>query len=131
MRLRLLLLAAVLLAAASLPAVAANTQVRLLLAQETVRPGDTVLVGIHLHMNPGWHTYWKNSGQSGLPTTVDWQLPQGVSAEPIQWPAPKKVPEKELTTYVYEDDVVLLVPLKFSRELAQGPLQLKARVDWL
>src|SRR6185503_15645446 len=114
--LRLTCLTAALLVAAGSSASAANTQARLLLAQETARPGDTVLAGIHLHMNPGWHTYWKNSGQSGLPTTVDWQLPQGVSADAIQWPAPKKVPEKELTTYVYGEDVVLLVPLKFSKE---------------
>jgi len=69
--LRLAWLTAVLLIAVGSSASAANTQARLILGQETARPGETVLAGIHLHMNPGWHTYWKNSGQSGLPTTVE------------------------------------------------------------
>jgi thiol:disulfide interchange protein DsbD len=128
---RLTWLTAVLFVAAVSSASAANTQARLILAQETARPGDTVLAGIHLHMNPGWHTYWKNSGQSGLPTTIDWQLPQGVSADAIQWPVPRKVPEQELTTYVFEDDAVLLVPLRISKEVPAGALQFKAKVDWL
>jgi thiol:disulfide interchange protein len=82
-------------------------------------------------MDPGWHTYWRNSGQSGLPTTIEWQLPPGVSAGPIEWPLPKKVPEDELTTYVYEDDAVLLIPLKLGSDLKAGPLTLKAKLDWL
>src|SRR5689334_992812 len=86
------LAAATLFGVAGTDAFAANTQARLLLSQETAKPGDTVLAGVHLHMNPGWHTYWKNSGQSGLPTQIEWQLPTGVTAEAIQWPIPKKVP---------------------------------------
>jgi thiol:disulfide interchange protein DsbD len=82
-------------------------------------------------MNKGWHTYWKNSGQSGLPTTIEWQLPQGVSTNSLQWPAPLKLPEPEQTTYIYEDDVVLLMPLHLSNDLPAGNLNLKARVDWL
>ncbi len=124
-------LGAVLLAWAYLPVQAANTQVRLLLAAETVRPGDTVLAGIHLHMNQGWHSYWKNSGQSGLPTTIEWKLPPGITAGSTQWPVPKKLFEPEQTTYTYENDSVLLVPLEISKDLAPGPLSLKARVDWL
>ena len=117
--------------AASLPARAAHTQARLVLAAETAKPGDTIQAAIVLHMDPGWHTYWKNSGQSGLPTTVTWELPTGVSAGEIQWPLPKKVPEAELTTYVYEGDAALLLPLKLAPDVKPGPLTLKARLDWL
>ena len=53
-----------LFAAAALPAPAANTQARLVLAAEAARPGETVTAGVHLHMNKGWHTYSRNSGQS-------------------------------------------------------------------
>jgi thiol:disulfide interchange protein/DsbC/DsbD-like thiol-disulfide interchange protein len=110
---------------------AAHTQARLLLADESARPGETVLAGVQLRMDPLWHTYWRNSGQSGLPTTIEWQLPHGVTAGEIQWPVPKKVPEKELTTYVYEDEIVLLVPLKLADDAPAGPQQLKAKVGWL
>src|SRR5207248_2595837 len=76
--------------AASLPAPAAHTQARLVLAAESAKPDDTIQAAIVLHMDPGWHTYWKNPGQSGLPTTVTWELPPGVSAGEIQWPVTTK-----------------------------------------
>jgi thiol:disulfide interchange protein DsbD len=109
----------------------AHTQARLILSAETARPGDTVIAGIHLKMDPGWHTYWRNSGQSGMPTTVDWQLPKGVTVGEIQWPVPEKSPELELTTYNYEKEVVLLVPLKLAPDLPPGPVEIKNKVSWL
>ena len=130
-RLGLNIVTAVLLGAVGMPARAAHTQARLLLAVETARPGATVMAGVHLHMDKGWHTYWRNSGQSGLPTTIDWQLPKGVTAGRIQWPIPKKLPEPEETTYIYENDAVLLVALKIADEVPAGRLNLKAKLDWL
>src|SRR5262245_38965902 len=91
---------------------AAHTQARLLLAADTARAGETVMAGIELRMEPHWHTYWRNSGGSGAPTTIEWELPKGVTAGEIQWPVPEKLPAEELTTYIYENEVVLLVPLK-------------------
>jgi thiol:disulfide interchange protein/DsbC/DsbD-like thiol-disulfide interchange protein len=130
-RVRIILFAAICFAVARLSAHAAHTQARLLLAAETAQPGATVLAGVHLHMDKGWHTYWRNSGGSGMPTTIDWELPAGVTAGTIQWPVPKKMPEQELTTYIYEDDVILLVPLTLVPGLPSGPLDLKAKVSWL
>ncbi len=112
-------------------ALAAHTQARLVLAAETARPGDTVLAGIQLRMDPRWHTYWRNPGASGMATAIDWQLPEGVVAEAIQWPVPAKYPEEDLITYVYTNEVVLLVPLKLAPDLRAGPLDLKAKVSWL
>src|SRR5690242_2879799 len=91
---------------------AAHTQARLVLGADIARPGDTVLAGVQLQMDDRWHTYWKNSGDSGMPTTIDWQLPPGVTAGEIQWPTPEKLAEKEITTYIYKNQVVLLVPIK-------------------
>jgi thiol:disulfide interchange protein DsbD len=110
---------------------AAHTQARLLLAGEQAKPGSTVLAGIELRMEPDWHTYWKNPGDSGSATEVKWQLPSGVKAGPLQWPLPKKFTDSGLTTYIYEDRVVLLVPLTVSQDIALGPLQLKAGLTWL
>src|ERR1051326_3269264 len=121
----------VLLGALGLPARAAHTQARLVLAAETAKPSDSVMAAIDLRMDKDWHTYWRNSGQSGLPTTVDWQLPKGVTAGELQWPVPKKLPEPEQTTYVYENEAALLVKLTLAADLPPGPLTLKARLDWL
>ncbi|MGA2787708.1 MAG: protein-disulfide reductase DsbD domain-containing protein [Verrucomicrobiota bacterium] len=82
-------------------------------------------------MEPGWHTYWKNSGAAGYATKIEWQLPPGVTAGDIQWPLPEKLPPAEVTTYGYDNEVVLLVPLKLAADLKPGPLDLKAKVSWL
>jgi thiol:disulfide interchange protein DsbD len=125
---------------------AAHTQARLVLSAGTANPGDTIMAGVHLKMDPGWHTYWKNPGTSGDATKIAWQLPTGVTAGQIQWPVPEKlVPQKEddsgkplpgqfdfeFTTYAYHNVAVLLVPLTLAPDLKPGPLQLKAKVEWL
>ena len=116
---------------AALTAQAAHTQARLLLSAGTARPGDTVLAGVDLKMEPGWHTYWKNPGAAGMATKIQWQLPPGITAGEIQWPLPEKLPPADVTTYGYDDEVVLLVPLKLAADLKPGPLDLKASVSWL
>jgi thiol:disulfide interchange protein DsbD len=110
---------------------AAHTQAQLILANTSARPGDTVLAGVHLKMETGWHTYWKNPGDAGMATKIVWQLPPGVTNGDVQWPLPKKLPPEEVTTYGYDEEVVLLVPLKLAADLKPGPLDLKAKVSWL
>ncbi len=119
--------------ALSLSAAAADTRTRatLLLAAAAARPGESVLAAVRLQMPSGWHTYWRNPGDSGLATTIQWTLPAGVSAGDIQWPPPETYLSADLTTYVYHDDVLLLVPLKLAPDLKPGRLSLQARVDWL
>jgi thiol:disulfide interchange protein DsbD len=108
-----------------------HTQVKLILSAETAKPGDTIWAGVDMKMDPGWHTYWKNPGEAGSATTVAWTLPAGVSVGEIQWPLPQKLPPAEVTTYGYEDEVILIVPLTLATNLAPGPLTLSAKVSWL
>lgn len=117
----------------TIPAVAkaAHTEAELLLANASARPGDTVLAGVRMQMEPEWHTYWKNSGASGIATSIEWELPKGITAGEIQWPVPKKLPPDELTTYIYENEVVLLIPLKLATNLAPGSYVIKAKPSWL
>ncbi len=109
---------------------AANTAAQLILPGHA-QPGTTVVVGVQLKMNPGWHTYWKFPGQAGQATEIKWTLPPGVTAGEIQWPLPAKLPPDDITTYAYEKEVVLLVPLTLEKSLAPGPVELKAKVSWL
>ncbi len=95
----------------------------------------TVWVGLQLTHQPGWHTYWKNPGDSGLPTQLQWTLPVGVTAGDIQWPSPKRLPLGQLVNYGYEGTVLLPVPLTITPDFKPGllasslPIQLKA--SWL
>jgi len=115
----------------ALPLRAATTQVRLVLPTDAVAPGQTVLAGVRLKMAPMWHTYWRNAGDAGAPTEIEWSLPPGITAGEIQWPIPEKTRFGDLLTYDYHDEVVLLVPLSVSADAAPGPRELKAEVSWL
>jgi thiol:disulfide interchange protein len=113
-----------------------HTRARLVLSHEAARPGDTITAGVELTMDKGWHTYWRNPGEGGLgqATEIHWNLPAGLSAGEIQWPLPEKFTsgDKEaLTTYVYHDRAVLLVPLKIAADAAAGEHDLAALVKWL
>jgi len=116
---------------AAFTAGAAHTQVRLILSADPAKPGDTIWAGVDMKMEPAWHTYWKNPGEAGMPTKIEWQLPAGVTAGEVQWPLPEKLPPADVTTYGYNDEVMLLVPLKLAADLKPGPLDLKAKVSWL
>jgi thiol:disulfide interchange protein/DsbC/DsbD-like thiol-disulfide interchange protein len=111
--------------------VAHHTQATLILSAGAAKPGDTIWAGVDLKMEPGWHTYWKNPGEAGMATKIEWQLPPGVTAGETQWPLPEKFPPVEVTTYGYTNEVMLLVPLTLASNLPAGPLDLKANVSWL
>lgn len=100
---------------------------------ETVVPGKPLELGIHLHMKPGWHTYWQNGGDAGLPTSVQWTLPEGLKAGEILWPTPYRYVESgELVTYGYMDDVLLLTEITVPADLpASGKIEIGAKVTWL
>jgi len=107
-----------------------TTKVSLVLSAETARPGETVMAGIRLQMQPKWHSYWVNGGDSGYPTKVDWMLPPGVTAGETQWPVPEKLLTPPLITYVYADEAILVVPLKINADAPAGSMDIKAKVTW-
>jgi DsbC/DsbD-like thiol-disulfide interchange protein len=80
-----------------------------------------VWVGLQLQHQPEWHTYWKNPGDSGLPTQLDWTLPAGIEAGEIAWPVPKKIPVGTLANYGYEGNVLLPVPLTVTPDFKPSP----------
>mgnify|MGYP003580090220 CR=1 FL=1 len=86
-------------------------QARLVSEQASVAPGATVLVGLHMKIHPGWHTYWRNPGDSGIATTIEWILPQGYAAGDIQWPLPERYTVGPLVNYGYGGEVVLPVAI--------------------
>jgi len=104
-------------------------------APNGVAPGEPVWVGLQITHQPEWHTYWKNSGDSGLPTQFEWTLPPGVMAGDIAWPVPKKIPVGNLANYGYEHTVLLPVPLTitpdFKPSLLASELEVKLKAAWL
>ncbi len=104
------------------------------LAPQTVSaaPGSTFYVAVRQHVEHGWHTYWRNPGDSGEATTVAWTLPPGWKAGDIVWPAPEHVATGPLTNYVFSDEVLLPVPLEVPSSARPGDrVRLSAAVNWL
>ncbi|MEE2658776.1 MAG: thioredoxin family protein [Candidatus Latescibacterota bacterium] len=92
---------------------------------------DEFYLGIHLRMEPDWHTYWENSGDSGLPTKIKWELPPGYEAGPIEWPGPHRYEEMGgLISYGYADETLLLTPIRRRYEAQPGGSFI-AHVSWL
>jgi thiol:disulfide interchange protein DsbD len=119
-------------------AVVSTAQVRAELtayAPEGADAGKTVWLGLQLTHQKDWHTYWKNSGDSGLPTTLQWTLPSGVTAGEIDWPMPKKIPIGNLANYGFSDTVLLPVPLTITPDFKAGSasneIEIKLKANWL
>ena len=113
------------------PLRAAATKAALLLSHDAARAGDVVTAAVRLQMAPGWHTYWRNSGESGSPTKIEWELPAGITAGEIQWPVPEKDALDGLTTYIHHGEIFLLVPLTLASGVSAGPAAIKAKVSWI
>lgn len=120
-------------ASAAPPPVASSQNVRATLLSETtaVVPGRPFWVGLRLQMQPGWHVYWKQPGDSGLPPRVKWTLPPGYAAEDVVFPYPQRFTEGTLATYGYMGDVLLMARLAAPASPAQGSAELSALVSWL
>ena len=69
--------------------------------------GRTTTVMVHQKMAPGWHTYWRNPGDSGQAPTIQWDLPEGVTVTPAAWPAPRRIAYGPLVNYGYKDESAL------------------------
>ncbi len=119
--------------AAAADAPPSHVQASLVAADASIQPGQPLTVAIRFLHDPNWHTYWLNPG-IGLPTTLDWDLPPGWSAGPIQWPAPiiLKDPNGNIAGNGYEGETFLPLTLTPPGSLpAGGTMELKVGVDWL
>ena len=101
-----------------------------LVAEGPARPGGEVELAIHMRTKPGWHGYWLNPGDAGLPMSVDWELPKGASMGPLRYPVPSRLLIAGLMNYVYERDYAVLVRMKVPAD-ARGTLLIRANARWL
>jgi thiol:disulfide interchange protein DsbD len=108
-----------------------HVKVSLVAETDAIRPGHPLTLGIRLEMEKGWHTYWRNPGDSGLPTRVKWELPAGFTSGEILWPYPIRFATGPLVSYGYEHDVLLPVAIRVPAALAAPEVRIAARVDWL
>ena len=126
-----LLAAGVPVFAASSSADVAHLHVQLVVPNPVMVAGNPADVGIYFKLEPGWHVYWKNAGDSGEPPRIRWTLPEGITAGAIQFPAPKRLPLGPLMDFGYEDEVLFPLSLSLDKTAKTGSAVLHAKVDWL
>src|SRR5713101_6832645 len=99
---------------------------------KAIVPGKSFTVGLLLRMAPGWHTYWKFSGDAGLPTEIKWNLPTGWKVSEIQWPIPVKTNDPgDIQTYGYQDEILLMQEITPPAKIDISPVKLSAEANWL
>ena len=96
-----------------------------------ITPGGTLQVGLVITLEEHWHVYWINAGDSGEPPKITWTLPDGITAGPMQFPIPSRLPLGPLMDFGYEDEVAFPVQLTAASSLKPGPIHLDAIVNWL
>jgi len=101
-----------------------------LVAEGPATPGGEVELAIRMIPAPGWHGYWQNPGDAGLPMDVKWRLPKGFVAGPLRYPVPTRLEIAGLMNYVYERDYAVLVRLEVAAH-AQGVVPVRAQARWL
>ena len=107
-------------------------QATLLAETTSVTPGQTLWTDLHLEIAPGWHVYWRNPGDSGLPTEIAWTLPAGFAAGDIAWPIPERFVVGTIGNYGYAGTADLLVPINVAADATAGATtHIAAHATWL
>jgi thiol:disulfide interchange protein DsbD len=110
---------------------APHVQVRLIVPVEGINRGESTHAGLYFKLEPGWHVYWINPGDAGEPPHIKWTLPSGITAGPLQFPTPKRLPLGPLMDFGYEDEAGFPFELNAGTTAQAGPALLHAKVDWL
>jgi thiol:disulfide interchange protein/DsbC/DsbD-like thiol-disulfide interchange protein len=119
------------MAAMAAPQRVGHVTVELVAEEVAVSPGRPLRVGLAIHHDEHWHTYWKNPGDSGLATSLDWELPDGWKAGPIEWPVPERIQLGPLVSYAYEGRVLLVTAIQPPATIAGGKITFKVLARWL
>ncbi|MCC5832379.1 MAG: thioredoxin family protein [Chlamydiales bacterium] len=128
----LLFLAPLSAAASEAPSASDPVKAELVAEEQSIQAGRPFWVGVELRMAEGWDTYWMNPGDSGFPTQVNWQLPDGFTAGPLEWPYPETFKSESLVAFGYTDSVLLLSEITPPKNLSAGKhVNLEADVNWL
>ncbi|KAF3886697.1 MULTISPECIES: protein-disulfide reductase DsbD family protein [Nostocales] len=109
-----------------------HIQAQLVSEVNSIKPGQTFWVGLHFQIQQGWHTYWKNPGDSGAAPSIAWTLPSGFSAGELLYPYPERLPTSGLMNFGYKNEVMLLSQIATPSNInTNKPIQLSAKADWL
>ncbi len=91
-------------------------------SHDSVKPGQSFDIALRTVLDEGWHTYWRNPGDSGEPVQINWELPDGVTAGEISWPLPLPIPTGPIVNYGFEGAPLFPVTFVVAPEIETGAL---------
>ncbi len=113
------------------PVQSTHATVELISAVKTVSPGVPVSIGVQFNLEPQWHIYWLNAGDSGTPPMVKWSVPPGTRIDSIRWPVPERIDVPPLTSFGYTDTVTLLTTMVPPPDWDRETFEISAHIDFL
>lgn len=121
------------IAQAQAVASAPHLTVQLLVPPAQIYPGQNFTAGLYFKLEPGWHIYWINAGDSGEPPSMHWELPAGITADGLQFSAPKRLPLGPLMDFGYESEVLFPIPMHVAGDFKPtgSTAKLGGKVTWL
>lgn len=108
-----------------------HVKAELISEEKTVQPGQPFWIALHLTIEKGWHVYWKNPGDAGLPLKLNLNLPEGFKSEELQWPFPEKFQFEEMVGFGYEGEVTFLTQIIPPQTIEANEIVLKGELQWL
>lgn len=104
---------------------------RLVADVDTVTPGEPFWLALEMQLAPEWHTYWENPGDTGIPTTLKWTLPEGFTAAPVHWQVPQRVELAGLMNFAYSGMVYFPAPITPPKDLRGDTYRFSLKANWL
>jgi thiol:disulfide interchange protein DsbD len=108
-----------------------NVKVKLITSSIDIHPSGSFWIAAEFEMLNDWHIYWRNSGDSGLPTTISWQLPEGFKVSKTFYPYPQILIEGNSATYIYENKVILFAEVTAPDKIDRDSIVINAKINWL
>lgn len=108
-----------------------DVKVELISEVDSIYPSVPFWTAVKITHQNGWHTYWRNPGDAGLPTSIEWTLPEGFSAGKINWPYPFMEQSEGIVSYLYNGEILLLVEITPPSKIIENQISISADVDWL
>ncbi len=110
----------------------AHVHAELISELKAIQPGVLFWLALKMEMDDSWHTYWKNPGDSGLSTHIQWDLPTGFRVSEIYWPYPQRIEQPPLTSFGYTSEILLLAKVTPPQDLTEGnPIRIQSHANWL
>jgi len=113
------------------PVKAQHLTAELVSASTSIAPGGTLQAGLVFTLDPRWHVYWINAGDAGEPPKITWTLPFGITAGPLQFPIPQRLPNGPLMDFGYQDVAAFPIQITAAKSLKSGTVHLDAKINWL